>query len=45
MASSKEYFDFIKEMLLVDEIESKKLLAELFKAMYDELPVPKKKKG
>lgn len=33
-----------KEMLLVDEADNKEFLAQLFNAMYDELPVPKKKK-
>ena len=37
MASTKEYLDFILEQLSgLDEIT--------YKAMYDELPVPKKKK-
>ncbi len=33
-----------KEMLLVDNVDSREFLAELFNAMYDELPAPKKKK-
>ena len=33
-----------KEMLLVDEIDSKDFLTELFRAMYDDLPAPKKRK-
>jgi len=33
-----------KEMLLVDNIDNKEFLNELFNAMYDELPEPKKKK-
>lgn len=33
-----------KEMLLVDEVDNKDFLTELFNAMYDELPNPKKKK-
>ena len=33
-----------KEMLLVDEVDNKEFLAELFNAMYDELPAPKRKK-
>ena len=33
-----------KEMLLVDDIENRRFLRELLEAMYDELPVPKKKK-
>lgn len=32
-----------KEMLLVDEVDNKSLLTKLFLAMYDELPVPKRK--
>ncbi len=37
-------YDGAKEMLLVDEVENKEYLAGLFKAMYDELPIPKSKK-
>ena len=33
-----------KEMLLVDNLDDKEFLKELFEAMYDELPVPKPKK-
>lgn len=33
-----------KEMLLVDDVDSKDFLTKLFTAMYDELPAPKKKK-
>lgn len=33
-----------KEMLLVDEPDNKNYLAELFNAMYPELPTPKPKK-
>ena len=33
-----------KEMLLVDNVDEKEYLTELFNAMYDELPEPKKKK-
>lgn len=33
-----------KEMLLVDNVDSKEFLAELFDAMYGDLPAPKKKK-
>ena len=29
----------VKEMLLVEDVDSKEYLAGLFKAMYDELPV------
>jgi hypothetical protein len=31
-------------MLLVDDVDNKEFLKELFEAMYDELPAPKKKK-
>ncbi|MCH5304075.1 MAG: TfoX/Sxy family protein [Ruminococcus sp.] len=37
-------YDGAKEMLLVDNIDSKGYLAGLFNAMYDELPAPKSKK-
>lgn len=33
-----------KEMLLVDEVDDKEFLTGLLNAMYDELPVPRKKK-
>ena len=33
-----------KEMLMVENIDNKEFLKELFEAMYDELPVPKKRK-
>lgn len=33
-----------KEMLLVEDIDDSEFLCELFKAMYDELPMPKPKK-
>ena len=36
-------YEGAKKMLLVDNVDSKEFLAELFNAMYDELPVPKKK--
>jgi TfoX/Sxy family transcriptional regulator of competence genes len=37
-------YDGAKEMLLVDDVENKEFLRDLLEAMYDELPVPKKKK-
>ena len=37
-------YDGAKEMLLVDNIDSKEFLTELFNSMYDELHAPKKKK-
>ena len=33
-----------KEMLLVDDVDSKEFLTGLFNSMYDELPAPKPKK-
>ncbi|MBE7025897.1 MAG: competence protein TfoX, partial [Ruminococcaceae bacterium] len=33
-----------KEMLLVDNIDSKEFITNLFDSMYDELPAPKKKR-
>lgn len=37
-------YDGAKEMLLVDDVDNKAFLIELFDAMYDDLPVPKPKK-
>lgn len=37
-------YEGAKEMLLVDEVDDKAFLAGLFRAMYEELPVPKAKK-
>ena len=37
-------YDGAKQMLLVDNVDDKEFLAELFNAIYDELPVPKQKK-
>ena len=36
-------YEGAKEMLLVDDVENRKFLRELFEAMYAELPAPKKK--
>ena len=36
-------YEGAKEMLLVDNVDSKEFLTELLNAMYDELPAPKKK--
>ena len=36
-------YEGAKEMLLVDEVDSKAFLTKLFKSMYDELPLPKRK--
>ncbi len=43
-ASYELPYEGAKEMLLVDNVDSRDFLAELFNAMYDELPVPKKKR-
>ena len=37
-------YEGAKEMLLVDDVENRNFLGELLEAIYDELPVPKKKK-
>ncbi len=37
-------YESAKEMLLVDDVDNKDFLSELFVAMYDELPEVKKKK-
>ena len=37
-------YEGAKEMLLVDEVDSREFLADLFNAMYEELPAPKPKK-
>lgn len=37
-------YEGAKEMLLVDEVDSKEFLTGLFRAMYDELLAPKSKK-
>ena len=37
-------YEGAKEMLLVDNIDDKEYLAELFEAMFDDLPMPKAKK-
>ena len=37
-------YEGAKEMLLVDDVDSKDFLTNLFVAMYEELPAPKKKK-
>lgn len=36
-------YEGAKEMLFVDNVDDKEFLAGLFRAMYDELPAPKKK--
>ena len=37
-------YEGAKEMLMVDNVDSREFLAELVSAMYDELPLPKSKK-
>ena len=37
-------YEGAKEMLLVDDIDNRNFLVELFSNMYDELPMPKKKR-
>lgn len=37
-------YEGAKEMLLVDNVDNRDFLARLITAMYDELPVPKRKK-
>ena len=36
-------YEGAKEMLMVDEVDNREFLRELFDAMYPELPAPKKK--
>ena len=43
-ASLERPYDGAKEMLLVENVEDKEFLTELFKAIYDDLPSPKPKK-
>ncbi|MBQ7974853.1 MAG: competence protein TfoX, partial [Clostridia bacterium] len=37
-------YDGAKEMLLVENVDHRTFLINLFKSMYDELPEPRKKK-
>ena len=37
-------YEGAKEMLLVDEVDNREFLTDLFNAMYEELPAPKPKK-
>ena len=37
-------YEGAKEMLLVEDIDNREFLMELFEAMYDELPTPRKKR-
>ena len=43
-ASAELPYDGAKPMLMVENIEDREFLKELFEAMYDELPAPKPKK-
>ncbi len=43
-ASLERPYEGAKEMLLVENVEDKEFLMDLFKAIYDELPTPKPKK-
>ena len=43
-ASYELPYEGAKEMLLVDDVDNKDFITQLFNAMYDELPNPKKKK-
>lgn len=43
-ASLERPYEGAKEMLLVENVEDKEFLMELFKAIYDELPALKSKK-
>ncbi|MBQ6818373.1 MAG: TfoX/Sxy family protein [Clostridia bacterium] len=42
-ASYELPYEGAKEMLLVDNVDSKEFLTKLFDAMYEELPAPKKR--
>ena len=43
-ASMELPYEGAKEMILVDDLENKAFLSELFDEMYDELPAPRKRK-
>ena len=43
-ASLERPYEGAKEMILVENVEDKEFLTNLFKAIYDELPAPKPKK-
>ena len=43
-APLKPPYEGAKDMILVENLDSREFLAELFESMYDELPEPKKKK-
>ena len=44
LAEKELPYEGAKEMLMVDDVENKEFLSDLFDAMYPELPAPKKKK-
>ena len=37
-------YEVAREMILVEDIENREFLKELFEAMYDDLPSPRKRK-
>ena len=43
-ASLELPYEGAKEMLLVDDVDNKEFLTGLIESMYDELPMPKKRK-
>ena len=43
-ANMESPYEGAKKMLLVEDVENREFLKELLKAMYEELPAPKKKK-
>ena len=43
-ASLEMPYEGAKEMLLVDDVDNKEFLTGLIESMYDELPMPKKRK-
>ena len=43
-AKTEPPYEGAKNMLLVENVEDRNFLTELFKAMYNELPMPRKKK-
>lgn len=44
LASYEAPYKGAKEMVLIDDVDNKKLLKMLFEVMYEELPLPKSKK-
>ena len=44
IGTPKRPYEGIKEMLLMENVEDKEYLTDLFKAIYDELAAPKPKK-